>query len=250
MVSVMRNRLLHLVIGLVLLSNHACKTTRGDIIRDSDYYCYELPNLHDTSSLKINVYTLNCPALSLACDSMIQFSNYCAFCHNSRYWFQMFAQSTSDTAFNYNITAHIWQFYSNNQGNFHERKPFGVFYYHDVPFYIDKLTASTPLFKKTDSIVTVGNDPSPNSTIYVIAAGYYAISQCLSARFTLSKSHCELVSSSKQCTPYLLSSESQSQDTGTSINRRVPIPNHQTKEEESGQAKGKLKNNNNKKFRR
>jgi len=201
MVSVMRNKLLHLVIGLVLLSNHACKTTRGDIIRDSEYYCYELPYLPDTNSFNINVYTLNCPALSLACDSMIQFSNYCAFCHNSRYWFQIYAQSTSDTVFNYNINAFIWQFYSKDRGVFYENKPFGVFYYQDVPFYIDKLTANTPLFKKTDSIVAVGNEPSPNSTIYVIDAGYYAISQCLSARFNLSESHCEFVSITKQCAP-------------------------------------------------
>lgn len=219
MVSIMRNSLLHLVLGLILLSNYACKTTREDIIQDSEYYCYELTDLSDTSSFKINVYALKCPALSLACDSMIQFSNYCAFCHNNKYWYQIYARSTSDTVFNYDIYAYIWQFYSNNQGNFREIKPFGVFYYHDVPFYMDKATANTPLFKKTDSIVTIRDTPPPNSTIYVIAAGYYTISQCLSARFNLSKSHCELVSITRQCAPYLMFSESQSRDISMPIRK-------------------------------
>lgn len=198
----MRRVFLYFVLGVAVLNNHACKTMGKAAFRDSDYYCYELQEFPDTSSFKINVYELDHPALCLVCDSLIQFSNYCAFCQNTNYWFQIAARSISDTIFNYDVHAYIWQFYSNNRGNFRESKPAGVFYYHDVPFYIDKYTTNTPLFKKTDSIVNVGNTPPKNSTIYVIAAGHYAISQCILARFNLSESNCTFVSSSKQCAPY------------------------------------------------
>lgn len=201
MVAMIRNCVVLLLTVMVIVVNFGCKSTEKGFPRYSDYFCYEVEEPSYPQSFIANVYTLNNPSISAVCDSMIKFSKYCAFCENNNFWFYMGIRCSLDSIPEYEICGYIWPLRSSNRDDFLKINSLGVFYYNNVPFFLDTNMVNKFLFTKTDSIAYFEKDTSSHSTIYAFKAGRYALSQYVSFRFKAMGTQCVYISSFKACMP-------------------------------------------------